>query len=385
MNNYTKIAYLSNNPNLGSTARVFLDWIHLAREFNYRPRFLLQSRGPLYDWLGENAVEKSIVGLAPLSRRDIVGGFWRLCKAFYILRQWRPRILHCMEHNVYPFAWRLGRLLKVPVVCHVQYRVDRGFCEWAFGHGHAPNMLIWTAASQRADCEESVKGIIEERHQVTLPMGIGTREFGKRIVEGRAIRDKFGVPHNAIVFGTACAFRRRKRITDFIELVSRLQNTRREVYGLIAGGPVADEKEYAAEIKRLVSFKKLESKLFFVGDIVDIEPFHQATDVSVSTSEYETFGMSVCEAMACAKPVIGYVGGSVAEVVGDPFCIVPTGDLDGLENVARSLVFDEGLRATFGTAARSRVEEHFAPDRTFLKLHRIYQELIHKSEPSRRA
>ncbi len=74
----------------------------------------------------------------------------------------------------------------------------------------------------------------------------------------------------------------------------------------------------------------------------------QAMDLFISTSELETFGNSVCEAMACKVPVVAYRGGSVAEVVAETGLIVENGDLAGLIAAATTLLTDEPLRIELG-------------------------------------
>jgi glycosyltransferase involved in cell wall biosynthesis len=96
----------------------------------------------------------------------------------------------------------------------------------------------------------------------------------------------------------------------------------------------------------------------------------------VSTSEYETFGNSVCEAMACERPVAAYRGGSVAEVVGDAGLIVETGDLDGLTAAVERLILDAELRQRLGQVARQRVANCFNARKSFEQLVGLYQSLL---------
>lgn len=370
------IAYLTNNPNLGSTARVFLDWFQLGKEYGFNPIVLLPKNGPLKQWLISQGIAHRLTDASPISKNKLLHGVRELSLAAWFLRKSGASVIHCMEHNCYPFAWRLGRLLSIPVICHIQYKLERDYCTWAFGKGHPPFRLIWTARSQMRDSLEAVNGIVPNETQIVLPMGVDPVHFGVRVDSRIEMRAKFGFSDDHCVFGIACAFRRRKRIHDFIEMIKHLITHYPHIRGMIAGGPVHDELDYDEQLRRSIVESGLSDFVKMVGDIVDVEPFHQATDISVSTSEYETFGMSVCEAMACAKPVIGYEGGSIREVIGNSACIAPTGDVNSLTKIAEKLVIDAEMRSTFGSLARTRVIEDFSPRKTFRVLSEIYRSAI---------
>jgi glycosyltransferase involved in cell wall biosynthesis len=96
----------------------------------------------------------------------------------------------------------------------------------------------------------------------------------------------------------------------------------------------------------------------------------------VSTSDYETFGNSVCEAMACRRPVVAYQGGSVHEVLGDAGIVLQTGDLEGAVQAVEKLVLDPNFRRELGNKARNRVAEYFNPARSFERLIGVYEGLL---------
>lgn len=375
MSDPKRIAYISNNPNLGSTARVFLDWFEIGRKSGIEPTVLLPRHGPLKEWLDCRGFTNSLSSAEPLSKKRPLAGLLSMSRAYMLFRNRRIELIHCMEHNCFPFAWRLGKWLSVPTVCHVQYKLGRSFTEWAFGNRHPPNAVIWTAQSQKSDSSKAVEGLLDNSIEIVLPMGVDPSRFGIRVTSGIEIRKSLGLTSDNVVLGIACAFRRRKKVEDFIRLVSVLRHEFPEIRGVIAGGPVSDEADYTSELHTMVDREALRKHIFFLGDMVDVEPFHQAIDISVSTSEYETFGMSVCEAMACGKPTIGYAGGSVREVIGIDDCIAETGDFQRLLSIARRLVGDAKIREQFGLLSRRRVEQDFNPAKTFQVIRALYSQI----------
>jgi glycosyltransferase involved in cell wall biosynthesis len=114
----------------------------------------------------------------------------------------------------------------------------------------------------------------------------------------------------------------------------------------------------------------------WLGNLDRVEPFYQAIDVFVSTSEYETFGNSVCEVMACSRPVGAYQSGSVQEVVGDAGLIIETGDLPALTAAVRDCVRRPDLRDQFGRCGRCRVADRFNPAHSLRQLQSLYEDLM---------
>jgi glycosyltransferase involved in cell wall biosynthesis len=80
--------------------------------------------------------------------------------------------------------------------------------------------------------------------------------------------------------------------------------------------------------------------------------------------------------MACCRPVAGYAGGSIPEVVGPTGRMVPVGDLDGLTAVVRELVGSPALRTDLGTQGRERVAAEFNPIRSLKFVRSLYYDLV---------
>ena len=288
-------------------------------------------------------------------------------------------VIHCNEHDIYPFATMLKRFHDRPIVCHVRYKLERGFAEWAFRGRRVPDRLLWTSHQQKADSADAIAGLVPEEHQHVLRLGIDLNHFGNNIQAGRDLRGQWSIGDDEILVGMPTPLRPRKRVIDFIEVIRRLAPKYEKVVGVIAGGEIAGDEDYRQRIEREIAESGLNRRLRWVGYLEPVEPFHHACDISVSTSEYETFGNSVCEAMACRKPVAAYVGGSVAEVVGDSGLIVPTGDINALTTAVEQLVINSDLRRNLGQRARQRVATEFNPANSLKQLTEIYRSLLQKN------
>jgi glycosyltransferase involved in cell wall biosynthesis len=372
-----KILYLTMNPNLGASARVLLDWLRLSSGTDIEASVTIRQEGDLGRWLRRERVDYCVNPM-PWFHRSLP---WHSLYHAWRLACWARRrgiqIVHCHEHNVYPFATLLRRFLRVPLLCYVHFYIERNFATWAFGgRRRSPDALVWTSEQQRADCRLSVEGVVPNDRQLVIPLGLDPQSFGAMVDQRQILRRQWGIGPDEVVIGAASALRDRKRIDDFLDLIERLQQRHERVFGVLAGGAVPGEEAYAEGLRPRLKALQARGRFRWVGHLEPVEPFLHAIDVFISTSDYETFGMSVCEAMTCRRPVAAYRGGSVHEVAGDGGLIVPDRDLDALTDAVGRLVENEDLRSTLGERGRRRVEQFFTPERSLAQLHALYTSLL---------
>lgn len=370
------VLFLSNTPTLAGTARILQYWLHLGQPHGLRGHVVVQEGSEFVQWGRERQVAVYVDAMPWPNRRRPWESLWHAAKVAWWARQRGVDIIHCNEHDVYPFAMLVKRWLRCPIVCHIRYRLERGFTEWAFGARRAPDALLWTSYQQKADSADAVAGLIPEEHQHMFRLGVDLASFGALSHTRASARARWGVEPDDLLIGTASPLRPRKRVEDFIALIRYLAERHPRVVGLIAGGIVVGDEAYRQHIEQLIASSGLGRRLQWLGYLEPVEPFYHACDIVVSTSEYETFGNSICEAMACGKPVVGYHGGAVAEVVGEAGVIVQTGDLAALTTATERLVEDAALRTMLGTQGYHRVVSEFDPSVSLMRLLALYRTLL---------
>lgn len=89
---------------------------------------------------------------------------------------------------------------------------------------------------------------------------------------------------------------------------------------------------------------------------------------------YETFGLTLVEAMAAGTPILASNLGGTPEVVGESLreCLTPPGDADAWAERLRTVVPDDTWTDVTGAACRRRYQERYTPEKGRADLEAIY-------------
>src|SRR4051794_30836412 len=109
------VLFLTNNPNLGSTARILQSWLLLAPRHGLRGAVVAQQPGDFTRWLAAAGIDHLVDPMPWPSRRWPLPGVWHAWKVARWARRRGIEVIHCNEHDVYPFAHLLRRLLPRPL------------------------------------------------------------------------------------------------------------------------------------------------------------------------------------------------------------------------------------------------------------------------------
>jgi len=104
---------------------------------------------------------------------------------------------------------------------------------------------------------------------------------------------------------------------------------------------------------------------------------YNQTQLFVSPSLYEGFGLPAAEAMACGAPVLATTAGAYPEVIEDGVSglLVPPGDARALADGIERILGDTELQRRLGRAGRERIADHFSWRQTALRTVELYDEV----------
>src|SRR5947209_17568718 len=159
----------------------------------------------------------------------------------------------------------------------------------------------------------------------------------------------FGITNQKLICHVS-NFRPVKRVMDVLGVFERVTRVVPSRLVMIGDGP--DRSRAEAFCRE----RDLRDRVFFLGNVPNLEEIVGASDLFLLPSEHESFGMAALEAMASEVPVIATRAGGLPEVVadGETGYLLPVGDVDAMAERAIAILSDKVLHRRLGRAGRAR-------------------------------
>jgi glycosyltransferase involved in cell wall biosynthesis len=199
-----------------------------------------------------------------------------------------------------------------------------------------------------------------------IPLGI------RRPPPGSASRQDYGFSQDEILLVSVGRLVARKAVTQLIAMMDTLRNEK--VRLLILGSGPQEQM-----LKREVAARQLDDKVRFMGFVEEAEKFRllRMSDIYVSTSQHEGFGLVFLEAMACGLPVICYNYGGQTDFLEDGTTgyLVSLNNLQEFTDRSLALMRDSELRWKMGQQNLQKAEGLFI-DNCAKRYEAVFNEVI---------
>jgi len=145
---------------------------------------------------------------------------------------------------------------------------------------------------------------------------------------------------------------------------------------------IIGEGSQMKSLKQLSSQLRVDSDVKFTGRIAfsEISNYYNMLDVLVNISDYESFGVSVIEAMACEKPVIATNTGGLKEIIENSTfgSLVEVSNVEQTTLEMEKYLLDGELKERVGKAARAKVIEKYNWTNNIKQMIDVYSQLTKK-------
>lgn len=221
------------------------------------------------------------------------------------------------------------------------------------------------AASERAKASLLLEGVNESRIFVT-GYGVDTDRFRPDHGAGRSWRKRYGLSDQDTVILFVGRVRASKGVYELVYAAKKLVTDRdidRDRLKIIIAGRGPEEKGVSGSVRDL----GLQGNVLQIGYIPhsEMHNVHNMADIfclpSVPRKYWqEQLGQVFLEAMACGKPAVSTLSGSIPEVIGDAGILVQPNDHVSLSEGLKRLIIDRDLREDLGNLGYSRVLGKFS-------------------------
>ncbi|MFZ0258205.1 MAG: glycosyltransferase family 4 protein [Gammaproteobacteria bacterium] len=258
-----------------------------------------------------------------------------------------------------PVGDALSRLAGVPNILSVHGGDLYDPSKWTSPHRHAILRLWVRSLLKKADhivgqSEDTLRSL--RRFYVTnipttrIPLGI------RRPASGIAARESYGLRNEDIVLVTVGRLVSRKGLDQLLTIMSRMGDNR--IHLLVMGTGPEEER-----LRHQASALGLTQQAHFLGYVEESEKFAvlRMSDIYVSTSQHEGFGLVFLEAMACGLPIICYDRGGQTDFLEtrQTGYVVPLNDMSGFEISCKELSRNPTLRQEIAEHNRQRVASYY--------------------------
>lgn len=145
---------------------------------------------------------------------------------------------------------------------------------------------------------------------------------------------------------------------------------------------IIGEGSQMESLKQLSTQLGIDNDVKFTGRIAfsEISNYYNMLDVLVNISDYESFGVSVIEAMACEKPVIATNTGGLKEIIENSTfgSLVEVGNVEQTTIEMEKYLLDAALKERVGKAARAKVIEKYNWTNNIKQMIDVYSQLTKK-------
>lgn len=241
---------------------------------------------------------------------------------------------------------------------------------------------LFIAITERAKEALIYEGVPDGRITV-IPIGMNLERFKPRPKDKEIIgKLRLNEDDFIILFvGVICIY---KGVYELVYAANRLLHDKdldfiKEHLKFVLVGCGEEEQR----IKKLVKKLGISEHFVFAGHqpYMQIHRFYSIADIFTLPSKpiktwQEQFGMVLAEALACGKPIISTLCGSIPEVIGDAGILIQPNDPLSIYQELKRLILDEKLRKKYGVSARERAEKVFDPEKIALRIKREYEKLV---------
>ncbi|WP_314828621.1 glycosyltransferase family 4 protein [Streptococcus cristatus] len=367
-----RILYLHAGAEMYGADKVLLELVKGLNPQEFEAHVILPNDGVLVEALRQVGAQVSVLHY-PILRRKYFNpkGIVEYLKSY---RCYSQKIAQYVRENGIDLVHNnttavlegiyLKRKVKLPLIWHVHEIIVKpkaisDFINFLMGR-YADKIVT---VSQAVASHVNQSPFIKEGQIQVIYNGVDNAVYHP--MQASAVREKFGIPEDALVIGMVGRVNAWKGQGDFLEAVTPILEHNPNAIAFLAGSAFAGEEWRVEELESKIAKSSVVSQIKRIDYYEHTTELYNMFDIFVLPSTNpDPLPTVVLEAMACGKPIVGYRHGGVCEMVaeGTNGLLASPGQAQKLSDAILELVSDSAKRFQFGEASVKRHRELFSLD-----------------------
>ncbi len=365
-----KILQISSAKNFGGGERHLID---LSKGLIERGHEVFVVVRPTCEWQ-ERLDFLPQENIFPVSIRNSFGIFSAQRIAGFIKKN-NIEIAHAhVARDYFPtgLACRIAKTPKFIITRHVLFPLK------SFNRFALKNLSTAIAVSDAVNFE--LKKLFPFEKVVTVSNGVNVEHFANADREklGQEFRFEHNIPYDARLITTIGELKPLKGQEDFVLAAQIVAEKFPDTYFAMIGKDNSLDQSFRRKLKRLVKVFGLEDRFLWLNWVIDTAGLLHASDVYVSPSHSESFGLAILEAMAAGRAVVSTATEGAKELLGGENLVPIEAPVKLAEQICVFLE-NEKRRKEFGKKLQTRAGENFGLEKMIEQTENVYRKLLGRS------
>lgn len=351
----------------------FLSILELIDKTSLKPIVVLPYEGDLSKKIGEMGIESYIIPFGSVKTTSFFINLFSIFRFYALIKKRKINLIHINALRPMFYAGLAAKIAGAPVIWHARDLKASRWIDRILSNLARHIIAISKIVADRFPWYENNPDRLS-----IIYNGIDIDKFTPKPKDSK-ILDEFNVEKDEAVVGTIGHLEPRKGQDILLQAASNVILRFSRLKLILVGKDMMNGEKYKSDLEYLITWLKIEDKVVFAGARKDIAEVISIIDLFICPFKDEAFGRVVIEAMAMAKPVIGYRSGALPELIedGKSGILVEPDRTDYLADAIIELLGDRDKAIKFGEAGRKIVQDKFNVKTTVKRIEEVYFKILH--------
>lgn len=236
------------------------------------------------------------------------------------------------------------------------------------------DIVVFNSQPQMSDLLDQYEIRKLNRHKVISP-GVIKKWFSPASTDlVNRTRKSLNIKENTNIIGAVMTPRPVKRLDRMFDMIDMISESR-DVILIIVG-----ESEYNEKYRHEAQSRGINNRIRWVGHqhATNLSKFYSLFDITIMTSEFESFGQSISESYLCGTPCVAFDTGGMSEQINHQSTgyLVTQGDIKSFSDYVIDLLSDIEQRNKFAMAGKEYVRQRFVLRQVSKQYSKLISQLI---------